>query len=265
MNHSLLKKRLEMVGVSEVRWLDCTDSTNEDATVWAEEGALDGALIGAEEQLRGRGRFDRRWYTPRSSGLAFSLILRPSAEEFGLIQLFSGLGGVAVCFALEKMLNLHPQVKWPNDVLLSGKKVSGILAETLWEPSKVQGGSIPKAVILGIGINIAPSSIPPANVLHMPATCAEDEFGQPVDRIDLLAQVIEQLFHWRPLLGRKPFMRAWEERLAWRGEEVQLDLPNRPTIVGTLEGLSEDGQLCLRTADGNLMNVTAGEISLRKA
>ncbi len=264
MNLHSLAPLLRNLGIPELRWLPSTGSTNEDAARWAEQGAPDWALLGAEEQTRGRGRLDRRWYTKHGAGLAFSIILRPSVAEQKVLTRFTALGGLAVSLAVEDLLNLKAPIKWPNDVIVHQRKVCGVLAETLWEPSLVQGGSTPKGIILGIGINIAPESVPPAQSLRLPATSLESEYGQPINRWDVLGKVVEHLMQWRPKIASPDFIREWEARLAWRGEQVVLDLPPRPPISGRLVGLTDEGQARLELPDGSILDVTAGDISLRQ-
>ena len=114
-----------------VRAVQQTGSTNDDALLLATQGALDGWLVLAEEQTQGRGRSQRRWVTATGPALAFSLLLRPSALEQAYIGRFTALGALSVQQVLSE-LGLSAQIKWPNDVLVNGKKVCGVLAETLW-------------------------------------------------------------------------------------------------------------------------------------
>jgi BirA family biotin operon repressor/biotin-[acetyl-CoA-carboxylase] ligase len=166
-----------------------------EAAEWLQAGAADFSLVLANEQTAGRGRFQRRWYTPPDAALAFSLILRPRESEEGQQSLlFTGLGAVAVCEALERLYGLRPQIKWPNDVLVTGKKVCGILSEAHWQGEKLLG------IVLGIGINVAPSSVPPVSAVLFPATCVEDCLASSiyqapvrVDRFQLLAGVLERI------------------------------------------------------------------------
>ena len=143
-------ERLKRLGITEFRFLAETGSTNDDALTWAEQGAADGSA-------GGRGYADLRARAPGSPlgdctwvGVGVSLILRPSPAEAAQAGLFAGLGAVAVAEALEQGWSLKPQIKWPNDVLLGGQKVCGILAEAAWSGSQLQ------AVVLGIGVNVAP-------------------------------------------------------------------------------------------------------------
>ena len=191
--------------------------------------------------------------------LAFSLVLRPSPEELPHLALLSPLGGLAVCTALEDTLGLAPQIKWPNDVLLGRRKTCGILAESYW-----QGSDLP-AVILGIGINIAPGSVPPAHQVLFPATCVEEFSHQPVDRSKLLAAVLAHLDAWRAKLASPHFMQAWQERLAFRDEWVELQSPGEAPLVGRLQGVDEAGNLRITLESGEEARLAAGDVRLRPA
>jgi BirA family biotin operon repressor/biotin-[acetyl-CoA-carboxylase] ligase len=167
------------------------------------------------------------------------------------------LGGLAVCTALEDTLGLAPQIKWPNDVLLNRHKTCGILAETSWQ------GAALEAVILGIGINIAPGSVPPAHQVLFPATCVEEFTRQPVDRNALLVAVLEHLDGWRAKLARPEFRQAWESRLAFRDELVEFQFPGEAALVGKLQGVDADGNLRIALESGEEARLAAGDLRLR--
>ncbi len=250
--------RLKRLGISGFRFLEETGSTNDDALAWAEQGAADGSLVVADTQTRGRGRLDRRWVTSPGSALAFSLIFRPSPDEAAQAGLFAGLGAVAVAEALEQGWALKPQIKWPNDVLLEGKKTCGILAEAVWSGNQLQ------AVVLGIGVNVAPSSVPSPEALLFPATCIEAALGRTVERAEVLERIVERLFFWRPALGSAEFLDAWNRRLAFRGQVVQIVMPGY-NISGEVIEVDPAGGLRLRRSDGSEETVLAGDVHLRPA
>ena len=242
-----------------IRYFPTIGSTMDEARAWAEQGAPDGALVAADEQTAGRGRLQRRWVTRPGSALAFSLILRPTPAELAHVALLSPLGGLAVCTALEQSLGLAAQIKWPNDVLLGRRKTCGILAEAVWQAGVLD------AVILGIGINVAPGSIPPAEELLFPATCVEAAAGRPVERSALLADVLDRLDEWRPRLGSPAFLEAWQRRLAFRNELVSVTTPAETPIVGRLQGVDASGNLRLVVESGMEISVAAGDVRLRPA
>ena len=168
----------ELAGLALPAWRYCelVGSTNDFALAWGEAGAADGSLVVADEQTAGRGRLDRRWFTPPGAALAFSLVLRPNPAELTCVARFSPLGALAVQQALAVNLNLPAEIKWPNDVLVGRRKVCGILAESTWQ------GETLTALVLGIGVNITPAAVPPADQLLFPAGCIETALGKPVPR-----------------------------------------------------------------------------------
>lgn len=234
-----------------VRAVQQTGSTNDDALLLATQGALDGWLVLAEEQTQGRGRSQRRWVTATGAALAFSLLLRPSAVEQAHIGRFTALGALSVQQVLSE-LGLSAQIKWPNDVLVNGKKVCGVLAETLWQ------GNQAEAVILGVGVNVRAGAVPPLEELQFPATSVEDVLGHSIGREVLLRSILEKLFAWRRQLGEAEFLAAWQSVLAFRGQQVQVG-----GVIGLLESLTPDGSLLLRLEDGSSAVVMVGDVHLR--
>lgn len=232
-------------------------STNDIVTAWASEGQQGLCLACADEQTSGRGRAGRSWITPSGAALAFSLLLDSwRAPQGNLLGLVSGLGALAVCEALEERFQLAPAIKWPNDVLLGGRKVCGTLAEAHWSGSRLS------ALVLGIGINVAPPSVPPSDLLNFPATCIEEELQAKVDPVGLLRSILERLIAWKDGLENEDFIRAWEKHLAFKGETVHLVGGERP-VEGEILGLTPDGRLRLR-ANGAEQAFNIGEIQIRR-
>ncbi len=258
MQEAELRQKLLPLGIADLRAFDVIGSTNDEALDWAATGAADASLVIADSQIRGRGRLGRHWVTNPGAALAFSLILQPTPQEIAHLALFSPLAGLGVSLALEK-IGLSPQIKWPNDVLLNRKKVCGILAEAAWLGNNLQG------VVIGIGINIAPAAVPPADQLLFPATCVEEALGSPTDRLEILSATIEAILHWRSLLSSKQFVHAWQERLAFRGEWVRVENTGGTAITGQVIGITSDGNLQLRTPSGEEAQVTVGDVHLRPA
>ena len=254
----LLRARLSALPLAEVRYRAVTGSTNNDALQWLEAGAADESLVVADQQTAGRGRLQRRWITEPGAALAFSLILRPTPAETAHLALFSPLAGLAVADGLATCCGLSAAIKWPNDVLLNGKKACGILAETTWHGDRIAG------IVLGIGVNVAPTAVPPAATLMFPAISVEEVLSCPVDRWDLLAAILRSVFTWRPKLGSREFFQSWEDRLAFKGELVQIQAPGGK-LEGQLVGIDPHGNLLLRTDAGKMEVITAGDVSLRPA
>jgi BirA family transcriptional regulator, biotin operon repressor / biotin---[acetyl-CoA-carboxylase] ligase len=256
MDERILRKTLSNIPLGGLRTFEQTGSTNDIALAWAADGAPDLALVCTEEQTSCRGRGDRRWFTPPGTALAFSLVLRPLRGEEQSVPLFSGLGAMAVCEALE-LRGLHPEIKWPNDVLLHRRKVCGVLAEAVWTGEKVD------SIVLGIGVNVKPEAVPPPDQLNFPAASVEAEMGKSVDRPILLRDILQALLAWRGLLIKDVFSNAWENHLAFRGEQVEIRAEGMPARTGLLEGLERDGSLRLRSNEGQAFTVQFGEVRLR--
>lgn len=275
MNQTQLETTLADLSLGGIRHFNSVGSTNDEAARWAAQGAPDLALVVADEQTKGRGRAGRHWYTPRGLGLAFSIVVYPTLEDSSSVSRMTALGALAVCDVLTNRYRLPAKIKWPNDVLIGDEKVAGVLVEAQWTGDRLG------ALILGIGINIAPGSVEDAQanepMLRFPATCLESELGRTVDLLELLYAVLADILRWRPRLVAADFLRAWENNLAYRDEWVQVfpsgntgELPPMmngkapsPLQEGQVMGLSNDGSLKLRTRTGEIMNLQFGEVRLR--
>ena len=152
LGEKLLRMSLRDLPLGGLRFFEEISSTNDVALEWASQGAPDLALVVAEGQTSGRGRAGRAWVTRPGTALAFSLVLQLSSGEEQNLPRFSGLGALAVASALQKW-GLTAAVKWPNDILLEGRKVCGILVEAVWVGEKVE------RMILGIGINVTTEAV----------------------------------------------------------------------------------------------------------
>ena len=256
MLESEVRAALRDLPLGGLRFYERIGSTNDAALAWAREAAPDLALILADEQTAGRGRSGRRWHTPPGKALAFSLVMRPTAEEASWASRLAGLGCLAITDALAE-LGLNPEIKWPNDVLLGGRKMAGVLAESLWT------GESLNATVLGIGINVLEGSAPGSRT-PFPTTTIESELGKPPDRLELLRACISAMRTWRSELARDRFWKVWQDRLTYVGEMVVLTAAGRQDIEGTLVGLEKDGSLLLHTEDGPV-RIEAGDIRLRRS
>ena len=260
MDQRTLEQALAGLPLAKIAFFARVGSTNDVAAGWATAGEPGICLAVADEQTKGRGRAGRGWHTPPGAALAFSLLLPDlpgvDREKLGLV---SGLGALAVCEGLEELFGAPTEIKWPNDVLVGGKKVCGVLAEAQWSGDELQ------ALVLGIGINIASSSMPPAEMLNFPASSLEEALARQVERKAVLAKALERLFAWRERLGTPEFVAAWEQRLAYRGKLVQLEGAGEGPVEGRVQGLGPDGSLRLELADGAVNAFRVGEIGLRPA
>ena len=263
MDQQSLESRLADLPLGVIRFFDTIGSTNDYAVSWAQEGAPDYSLVIADEQTAGRGRGARHWFTPTGSAVAMSLILHPeSPGEYGHITRITGLGAMGVSRALRNSYQLPAEIKWPNDVLVAGLKVAGILAEASWIGDQLS------AVILGIGINVAPESMPPQDWdghhdLPFPATSVESALGSQVDREVLIHLVLAELLRWLPRISEPKFMQAWREKMAFLGDWVQVITSDAVAIEGQIINLNDDGSLKIRLRSGELKSIRVGEIHLR--
>jgi BirA family transcriptional regulator, biotin operon repressor / biotin---[acetyl-CoA-carboxylase] ligase len=256
MNQNELKKSLSKLALGDIKYFDSIGSTNDEALAWAATDAPDLSLVIADEQTAGRGRLGRKWFTPKGSALAFSLMLRPTAEEKPHLSRTVGLAALAVAESLRKR-ELDAQIKWPNDVLIQGQKVCGILVESVWSGEDVD------CAVIGIGVNVLKESVPLADNLLFPATSIEQELEQPPDRVEILSDILATLLALRPRMITDGFIVQWEGLLAFRGETVQVETGNMPPISGKINGLDTDGSLRLLNEHGDTVTVRFGDVRLR--
>ncbi len=257
MNEIDIQEALSDLSLGGLLFFPQTTSTNDIAIEWALKGAPEFSLVYAEEQTRGKGRRSRSWVTNPGTGLAFSVNLHPTVGEEKHLQRFTALGALAVSEAVEA-LGLLPKIKWPNDILLNGRKFCGILAESGWQDDHAL------YVVLGIGVNVSPGSVPVDEALNYPATCLEAEIHTSCSRLSLLHEILKYLIKWRPLISEDVFLGAWEKRLAFLGEKVSLRGGTEGETIGWVQGLDPDGSLRLSSLDGKLFSVQAGEIELHQ-
>lgn len=232
-------------------------STNTSAMAAASEGAPEGAVFLAEEQTAGRGRGANTWQSPRSTGIYCSAVLRPPLPPSDVLVL-SLMAGLAVQAAIQRTdSRVQPDLKWPNDVLIDGKKVCGILTEMNAEATRV------RYIVVGIGINVNQASFPK----ELQATSLRLATGSEWSRVELLAALLKSLDReYRQFLqgaeGRQSILQRFAENSSWlRGKKVRIE-ENGSAVEGTTEGLDERGFLQVRTAQG-LQKVLSGSVRER--
>lgn len=227
-------------------------STMDVARQAAREGAEEGTVIVAEEQTVGRARLGRAWINPPGV-LATSIILRPQTGQ--LIRL-SMIGSLATSRCIEKSTGLETTIKWPNDVLVKGKKISGILLESV-----LRGQSADWAVIgIGINVNFDPKNYPEIADI---ATSLSVELCKHVSPLDVLVHLLtetEQLY--LALRRGEPVCRVWRDKLETLGKMVHVKT-GEDVEKGYAESVDDDGALMLRRLDGSLVRIVAGEVTLR--
>ncbi len=230
-------------------------STQDVAMRLIEAGAPTGTLVLAEEQTAGRGRQGRRWHAPPGTAILISVVLRPDPpESAGRVTM---MGAVAAAHTLRRWFdNDEVRLKWPNDVLLRGRKVAGVLAEASYSGGTLEG------VALGIGINVDVdfSDMPD---LAESATSVNAEAKTPVKRLDLLIELVRNLTKWQAMLSTDSLFRAWREMLETPGKHVLAEAPGGEIIEGTAIDVDADGALLVRKSDGEITRLLAGEVTLR--
>lgn len=251
-----LRNRLPIGGFGlPLHVLPSVSSTNDVAVGLAEAGAPEGALVLADTQTRGRGRNGQPWQTRAGTALAMSLILRPRQIHPETAWGISVAGALAVAEAMETE-GAAPSIKWPNDVLLGERKVSGLLVDASWKGERLS------YAVLGIGVNVLKGSAPPDESVDYPATSLEDELGRPVDRGTLLLAALESLARWYARLGTVGLRDAWWQRMAFRDQRVSV-WDGREEVRGRLTGLDAEGGVVLVLEGGERVNVGAGAARLR--
>ncbi|GFE58701.1 biotin--[acetyl-CoA-carboxylase] ligase [Geobacter sp. AOG1] len=234
-----------------------TDSTNETAFKLAEEGAPEGTVIIAESQRRGKGRMGRQWESPPGVNLYCSIILRPPILPLQAVQL-TFLSAVAVARAVEETTPLVPTIKWPNDVLLSGRKVAGLLNEMGAETEKVN------FIILGIGVNINMEEGQFPADLRYPATSLRMETGGAVNRMEFTRAFIRAVdnLYSAFMAGDYGVIRdEWLARCSMIGQRVHVSYRDS-VVAGVATGIDDYGALLLNLDDGRVERVLAGDVSL---
>ena len=249
---------IQQTDIKYFKYFESVGSTNQIALEWLEESAPDGAIVFAEHQSSGRGRFNRHWVTQPMSSIALSILIHPTRQEQEKISFFSPLAAVALTNVLEKELEINAEIKWPNDVLIQKKKTSGILTESIWKGEQLLG------IVVGIGINVFASSIPPEKELNFPATYLQANTTHAIDRYDLLAQFINTFNFWRPKMLSAEFLNYWTNRLAFRGEKVYIKQKDgNIKLSGELVGIAENGDLKILSENNQIHSITAGDVHLR--
>lgn len=239
-----------------IRGFESVGSTNTRAAAWAEEGAAEGSVVVTEYQSEGRGRHGRTWDAPKGQNLMFSVVLRPSLppDRFGLITVAAS---VAVAEAVEAFVEPHrPTLKWPNDVLLEGRKTCGMLLESSLS------GTDETVVVLGVGLNVNQTAFPEA--LADSATSLRLTTGRTVPRSPLFARLLHTLERRYTAIQRgadAAVRAAFEEHLTTRGEQTTLRFTGTDrTVTGTVQGITKTGALRLDTPDGP-RTLHAGEVT----
>lgn len=232
------------------------DSTNDSAYALAEKGIAEGTVVIAEEQTKGKGRHGRSWESPPKSGVYMSCIIRPllAPNEIARITL---LAAVAVAKAVRRFTGLEAMIKWPNDILINGRKVCGILTEMKAEQDSVG------FIILGIGVNInTPISCLPKGGSSLKEELHRSGKNEDLSRVEFVKKMLESLeeeYSRLRIKGFKPIIDEYRSMSALPGSKIKVLLRNR-TIEGEAHDIDSDGSLMVRLDSGVLEKVSSGDV-----
>jgi BirA family biotin operon repressor/biotin-[acetyl-CoA-carboxylase] ligase len=233
-----------------------TNSTNADAFRLAEKGADEGTVVITDAQSGGKGRMGRVWSSPPGTNLYCSVVLRPTVKPYQAPQL-TFLSAVAVARAIEQTTDLKPEIKWPNDVLLRGRKVAGLLNEMSAETDAIN------FVILGIGVNLNMTSAQFPADLRTPATSLLLEQGRPVGRAQFAAAMLSELDRlYGDFIqhGFGPVRDEWQQRCNAKGHEVSVSDGGAETLRGKFDGIDGDGAMLVRLPGGTIERILCGDV-----
>jgi BirA family biotin operon repressor/biotin-[acetyl-CoA-carboxylase] ligase len=250
--------RTRVIG-RDIRVFAQTTSTNDVIEKLARDGVKEGAVVFAESQTRGRGRLGRQWSSPNRRGLWFSVLLRPDLRPQETTRL-TVAAATALWRAIHHCTGLRPEIKWPNDILLRGRKLVGILTELSAEVDRV------RHITLGIGVNVNQTAGDFPAELRPVATSLRQEAGRLVARAELATAILRELDHdyARVCGGGFPAVAdEWESHCSTLGQPVAIRAGTR-SIRGRAEALDDDGALLLRTEHGHIERIIGGDVTLEK-
>lgn len=244
----------------ELHFRQSVESTNNVLKSLANSGAIHGTAVIANEQTKGRGRLGRHWASTADKGIWMSILLRPDIHP-NRVQSVTLAAAVAVCRAIEPVLEEKPGIKWPNDILVAGKKVCGILTELSAEAEKVSW------VIVGLGLNthFVPDDFPEELRTKATSLIQHLKRGAVLDRARLAAEILnrfEPVYEDFIRNGPESMLREWRERSVTLGKTVEL-IHGPKTMRALALDVGEDGRLLVRLEDGSIREIFSGEISLR--
>ena len=223
-----------------------TNSTMDVAKALAKKGAEGGTIVIAESQTHGRGRLGRGWFSPKG-GIYLTLILKPEISPVYAPRI-NLMASIAVARAIRNLFGLKAELKWPNDVLIKGKKVCGILAEMEAETDVVN------FVNVGIGINANTS----VSQYEKRATSLKEELGKEVSRKEFLNSVLKEINRQQVLLTKGDLLEEWRDLSATLGRDVRIVAPGGE-IIGQAIDIDTNGALILKADDGSLNTAIAGD------
>jgi BirA family transcriptional regulator, biotin operon repressor / biotin---[acetyl-CoA-carboxylase] ligase len=241
----------------EIKVFRETTSTNDVAARLARGRAAEGTVVFAEAQSKGRGRMGRAWHSPAGKGLWFTVLLRPDIPPQQATQLTVAAAN-ALARAIRLQTGIVPEIKWPNDILIRGKKVCGILTEMSAELDYL------KEVLLGIGMDVNLETADFPAPLRKIATSLQIEAGHAINRAELAVVILRELDRDYELIKNGRFeeiAEEWRERCSTLDRQVSIRVGNR-AIRGRAESIDDDGALLVRGPHGHLERIVGGDVTI---
>ncbi|HLG28254.1 MAG TPA: biotin--[acetyl-CoA-carboxylase] ligase [Paenisporosarcina sp.] len=241
-----------------IHYLQTCPTTQPIAHQLAQAGEPDGSIVICEEQTAGKGRLARAWTSTQGKGIWMSVIIRPEIPPTKAPQL-TLVAAVAVTRAIEDIAQVRAEIKWPNDLLINGKKCTGILTELQADIDRVH------AIILGIGVNVnqQPSDFP--EEIQSIATSIQMVIGKPVDRAELVARILHHLEIYTDLYvqhGFEPLKILWESYSCTLGKRIKAIMIHQQ-IEGVALGITNEGILQVKTDDGEIHGIYSADIEMQ--
>lgn len=242
----------------QIFYFNSIDSTNTFALILAEKGYTEGTVVIANKQLSGRGRFDRKWLSPADKNIYMSIILKPEVLTRH-IPLLTFMSAISCASAIIKTTPINVSLKWPNDLVVNGKKLGGILIETRSEKNKINYATV------GIGINVNFSIDEMPEDIKDTATSIKEETGIDYPRTQIVAEVLKDLDRWYHIFLNKGYddiKREWLRLSSTIGKFIRVKSGNN-IYEGYAAGIDDDGMLLLD--DGkSLEKINSGDVTVIK-
>ncbi|MFH0932816.1 MAG: biotin--[acetyl-CoA-carboxylase] ligase [Nitrospirota bacterium] len=241
----------------KIFFYETIDSTNTVATGLAEKGEVEGAVVISDCQNKGRGRLGRHWVSPPGANIYMSVLLRPDIELRNA-TLLTIMAAVACTVALRRVTDLTVTIKWPNDLIVSDKKLGGILTEMRITRKKIE------YAITGIGINVNMDSDVLPDAIKEVATSAKMETGKLHSRTEIITEILNEINHWYSILKekrRRELLTQWKQLTSTLGRKVKIIL-GKETLTGLAESIDDEGMLILRLPSGALRVIRDGDLTI---
>ncbi|MBI5076623.1 MAG: biotin--[acetyl-CoA-carboxylase] ligase [Nitrospirae bacterium] len=236
---------------------DAVESTNDLAMALATKGGVTpGTVLVADQQTKGKGRLGRTWESPAGTNIYMSLIIRPELEPRDTTML-TILAAVAGALALRRSCNIPVSIKWPNDLVVSGKKLGGILTEVRADPDRVA------LAVIGIGINVNMDLCDLPGAIRDIAASVRMETGKNHSRNEIIIQLLREFEYWYIVLkkeGKRPLLDAWRKNSSTLGRKINVVMHD-VTWSGIAEDIDNNGMLILKMRSGERKTVSCGDIS----